>query len=251
MKIKIENMAIVLHEPHYPENIGAAARAAKNMGISRILLVNPIECDMERVLKMATHNAEDVVTRMEIYDRLEDALAPFGYVVGTTARIGSHRQGLKHPRQVADELIEISQKNRVAVLFGTESCGLANEHLRYCDALVNIPTADFSSINLAQSVMIMVYEIFCAASERKEPSIPRLATHRELEAMYTHLKDVLTRINFINPENPDYWMASIRRFFSRMHLRAVDIRLIRGICRQIDWYCFKRAAKTPEEKGRA
>lgn len=249
MKIKLENMAIVLHEPHYPENIGSAARAAKNMGISRLLLVNPIECDLERVLKMATHNAEDVVTEMEVYDRLEEALAPFRYVVGTTARTGSHRQAIKHPRQLAGELIDISQKNQVALLFGTESSGLANEHLRHCDALVTIPTADFSSINLAQSVMIMVYEIFCAASDRKEPSIPRLATHGELEAMYIHLKDILTRINFINPENPDYWMASIRRFFSRMNLRGGDIRLIRGVCRQIDWYCFKRTAKAPEEKG--
>ena len=240
MKVKLDNIAIVLNEPHFPENIGAAARAAKNMGIVRLFLVNPMDCDLARVLKTATHNAEDIVTGMEVFDNLEDALAPFQYVVGTTARMGSHRQSVKNPRQLAMELIDISPKNQVAILFGTESRGLANEHIKHCDCLVTIPTADFSSINLAQSVMIMAYEILQASSDKREVFVPRLATHRELEGMYDHLKETLTKINFINPENPDYWMMNLRRFFSRMHLRAQDIRVIRGICRQIDWFCFKR-----------
>jgi tRNA/rRNA methyltransferase len=240
MKINLDNIAVVLIEPHYPENIGSAVRAAKNMGISRFLVVNPADCDPTRILKMATHHAQDLVLGMEVHQRLEEALKPFQYVVGTTARMGSRRQFVKNPRQLALELVPISRKNRVALLFGPEACGLANEHLRYCDALVTIPTAEFSSINLAQAVMIMVYEIFTAASEKKEGFIPRLATSGELEAMYVHLKDTLTKINFINPENPDYWIASIRRFFSRMKLRGRDVQLVRGICRQIDWYCFKR-----------
>jgi tRNA/rRNA methyltransferase len=240
MKIKLDNIAIVLNEPHFPENIGAAARAAKNMGITRLLLVNPIDCDLTRILRTATHNAEDIVTEMEVFDSLEDALIPFQYVVGTTARLGSHRQAIKNPKQLAVELVEITQKNQAAILFGTESRGLANEHLKHCDCMVTIPTADFSSINLAQSVMIMAYELQQASSEKKEVFVPRLATHRELEGMYDHLQETLIKINFINPENPDYWMSNLRRFFSRMQLRARDIRVIRGICRQIDWYCFRR-----------
>ncbi len=246
MKINLENISVILNEPHYPENIGSVARAIKNMGISRLVLVNPRECELARVLKMATHNAEDIVTEMEVYPRLDDALEPFQYVVGATARMGSHRQSVRSPRQLARELAEISRKNSVALLFGTESSGLANEHLRHCDALVTIPTAGFSSINLAQSVMIMAYELFSYTSEQKEAWAPRLATHGEQEAMYVHLKETLTKINFINPENPDYWMSSIRRFFSRMQLRGRDIQLIRGICRQIDWYCFKRKVKSEE-----
>lgn len=247
MQIKLENIAIVLQEPHYPENVGAAARAAKNMGLSRLVLVSPIHCDRERILKMATHNAQDIVTEMEICDSLEEALAPFQYVVGTTARVGSHRRTTRNPRQLASELVARSQKNRIAILFGTESRGLANEHTRHCDALVTIPTASFSSINLSQAVMIMAYEIFLASSGEKEEYIPRLATHREIEGMYAHLKETLTKISFINPENPDYWMSSIRQFFSRLNLRGRDIRLIRGICRQIDWYCFKRGRPAPRE----
>jgi len=240
MKINLEHIAVVLNEPQYPENIGAAVRAAKNMGISRFLVVNPADCDLTRILRMATHHAEDLVLGIEVYDRLEEALKSFQYVVGSTARTGSHRQFVRNPRQLALELIPISQKNHVALLFGPEASGLANEHLRYCDALVTIPTGGFSSINLAQAVMIMVYEVFTAASEKKEGFSPRIATRGELESMYVHLKDTLTKINFINPENPEYWMMSTRRFFSRMQLRGRDVQLIRGICRQIDWYVSRR-----------
>jgi tRNA/rRNA methyltransferase len=198
---------------------------------------------------MATYHAEDLVLGIDVKERLEDALKPFQYVVGSTARTGSQRRFVISPRQLAQELVPISQNNSVALLFGPEASGLANEHLRYCDVLVTIPTAEFSSINLAQAVMIMVYEVFTAASDKKEGFTPRLATHGELEAMYVHLKDTLAKIHFINPENPDYWMRSIRRFFSRMKLRGRDVHLIRGICRQIDWYCFRRAEKGPQEKG--
>lgn len=239
MKIKLDNIAVVLNEPHFPENIGAAARALKNMGLCRLLLVNPIDCDLTRVLKTATHNAEDIVAGIDVFDSLEDALAPFQYVVGTTARQGSHRS-MKNPGQLAIELIDITRKNQVAVLFGTESRGLANEHIKHCDCLVTIPTAGFSSINLAQSVMILAYEILQASVEKSATFVPQLATHRELEGMYEHLKETLTKINFINPENPDYWMMNLRRFFGRLRLRARDIQVIRGICRQIDWYCSRR-----------
>ncbi|MGA2025667.1 MAG: RNA methyltransferase [Syntrophobacteraceae bacterium] len=248
MKIDLEHIAVVLNEPHYPENIGAAVRAAKNMGISRFLVVNPADCDLTRILRMATYHAEDLVLGIEVHDRLEDALKSFHYVVGSTARTGSHRQFVKNPRQLALELIPISRKNHVALVFGPEASGLANEHLRYCDALVTIPTAEFSSINLAQAVMIMVYEVFTAASEKNEGFTPRLATRGELESMYVQLKDTLTKINFINRENPDYWMKSIRRFFSRMQLRGRDIQLIRGICRQIDWYCFRKTVPASQEE---
>jgi tRNA/rRNA methyltransferase len=240
MKARLENFAIVLHRPHFAENIGASARAAKNMGISRLLVVEPYDCDLTRILKMATHNVEDVVAAMEVYDRLEDALAPFGHVVGTTARTGSHRQTLKSPRLLAEELIPISQRNQIALLFGPENCGLTGSELKYCQSLVTIPTANFSSINLAQAVMITAYELFLASSDRSAGFVPRLASTRELEDMYDHLKKTLTKISFINPENPEYWMMSVRRFFGRVGLRAREIKMIRGICRQIDWYCDKR-----------
>jgi tRNA/rRNA methyltransferase len=241
MKVNLANIAIVLHRTHFPENIGAAARVAKNMGIKRLVVVDPRDCDLTKILKMATHNAEDIVTEMEVFDDLKKALESFQYVVGTTARTGSQRQTGRHPRRLAEDLVNISQNNQVAIVFGPEDRGLRNKELQYCDGLVTIPTAGFSSLNLAQAVMILAYEIFLAGSDEPKTFVPRLANRDELEGMYDHLKGTLTRIGFVNPENPEYWMMSFRRFFSRIGLRAREVKLIRGICRQLDWYVHEQA----------
>jgi len=240
MKVNLRNVSIVLHEPHFPENIGAAARAAKNMGLRQLVVVNPVDCDLTRVLKMATHAAEDMVVDMEVYESLEEALAPYQYVVGTTARTGSQRRTRNDPRKLAEDLVPVTRNNRAAVLFGPESRGLANRELKFCDAVVTIPTADFSSLNLAQAVMVVAYEIFRAAIDPPREFVPRLASRRELEGMYEHLSETLMKIHFLNPENPEYWMSSLRRFFSRLGLRSREVKIVRGICRQIDWYCDKR-----------
>jgi tRNA/rRNA methyltransferase len=240
MRVKLNNIAIILHRPRIPENIGAAARSARNMGIRRLLVVDPRDCDLTRILTVATHNAEDVVAEMEVFDDLRNALESFQYVVGTTARTGSHRQTVRDPRRLSEALVSISQNNQVAILFGPEDRGLTNRELRYCDELVTIPAADFASINLAHAVMILAYEIFLANMDEPKTFVPRLANRAELEGMYDHLKETLTKIGFINPENPEYWMTGVRRFFSRIGLRAREVKLIRGICRQIDWYMEER-----------
>ncbi|MEJ5348503.1 MAG: RNA methyltransferase [Desulfosoma sp.] len=240
----LDNIAVVLHRPHFPENIGAAARAAKNMGLRRLIVVDPLDCDLSRILKMATHAAEDVVADMEVYDDLGEALASFQYIIGTTARTGSHRRTVMDPREMARRVVDICRTNQTALLFGPENRGLANRELKYCHALVTIPTSkEFASLNLAQAVMIMVYEIFRAAEDPPETFTPKLATSFELEAMYAHLRDTLAKIHFVNPENPDYWMRSLRQFFSRIGLQAREVKIIRGICRQIDWYGEKMASE--------
>jgi tRNA/rRNA methyltransferase len=113
---------------------------------------------------------------------------------------------------------------------------LTNTELRLCHILVNIPTADFSSLNLAQAVMILCYEFFLAGIPTPKNVLPRLASRHELDGMYEQVKDILVRINYVNPENPDYWMNKLRYFFSRLNLRAREVSIIRGICRQINWY---------------
>ncbi len=240
MKAELDNISIVLHRPRRPENIGAAARAARNMGIHRLVVVDPVDCDQVRMLKVATHEARDIVENMEIHDDLREALSPFGYIVGTTARTGSHRQTTKSPRRMAGEIAAISRENRVALLFGPEDRGLSTSDLKYCHSLVTIPTADFSSLNLAQAVMVIAYELFTVDPDEPKPFVPRFAASSDLEGMYDQLSETLARIHFINPENPEYWMMSVRRFFTRIGLLARDVKIIRGICRQIDWYCERQ-----------
>ncbi len=236
-----ERIAVILQKPRFPENIGAAARAMCNMGFARLLVVEPENFDLQRVNRMATHAAAAVVEDIRVFENLKEALAPFHYVVGTTARLGGQRQVVHTPPRMADKVVSLTQENQVAILFGPEDRGLTNEDLRLCHELVNIPTADFSSLNLAQAVMVLCYEIHRAGcmAERKK-AFPRLASRHELDGMYDQVKDLLVRVDYINPENPDYWMNKLRHVFTRLQLRAGDVSIIRGICRQVNWYSEKR-----------
>ncbi len=249
VKINLANIAIVLVQPNISENIGAAARAMCNMGLRRLILVDPPRCDLTRVCKMATHAALDVVEEMEVFAGLAEALRDFTYVVGTTARLGGQRQVIRTPARLAEMLVPIAADNPVAILFGPEDRGLTNEDLRFCHAVATVPTADFSSLNLAQAVMVVCYELFRCSLEAPKEFAPRLANRFELDAMYDQLKDVLMRICFINPANPDYFMNNLRHFGTRMQLRAKEVQIIRGICRQIDWYgkhCFEQGRKSKD-----
>ncbi|SPD73534.1 RNA methyltransferase, TrmH family, group 1 [uncultured Desulfobacterium sp.] len=246
---RLENISIVLVETQIPENIGSVARAMDNMGVRRLVLVEPKNCDLTRILRPATGSSVDVVEQMEVFADFKEALGPFQYVVGTTARIGAHRPSMTQPRRLAYDIIPISQENQVAIVFGPEDSGLTNEHLRYCHSIATIPTARFPSLNLAQAVMIFCYELFMASIDTEPRSVPRLANRFELEGMYEHMADVLKKIGFINPQNPEHWMLSIRRFLSRLPLRAGEVRLIRGICRQMNWYT-DQYEKEKNRKGR-
>ena len=246
-KANLDNIHMILVEPQIPENIGSVARAMTNMGITHLVLVNPKNCDLSRVVKMATGSSVDVIEEMEVYDDLGKALGPFQYIVGTTARLGTRRPAMADPRHLARDLIQILPKNRVGILFGPEDRGLSNDQLRYCHKIVTINTAAFSSLNLAHAVMIVCYEIFMASPEPSSTPLPRLANSFELEGMYGHLREVLMKIGFIYPQNPEHWMMNIRRFLSRLPLRAREVKIIRGVCRQIDWYTEQVQKKGKEE----
>ena len=245
-KAKKENIAIVLNEPRYPENIGAAARAMKNMGFNDLIVIKPYIFNRENMEKMATHEARDILESMQLFDNLEEALAPFNYVVGTTARTGKLRRPQGTPRDMANHLIPISQNNRIALLFGSEKWGLTNDDLRFCDYIVTIPTDGFASLNLAQSVMILCYEIAMAGRE-DHIFHPKRASVHELENMYNHLQQVFLEIGFLKPDNPDYWMRNVRNLLGRIGLLSKEVQLIRGLCRQFLWYVANNMSKTDND----
>jgi len=238
LKAKTKNISIVLYKPKYAGNIGAVARAAKNMGISNIIVAGKADYDRAEMQQRSTHLAADVLEQTIYADSLEEALGSFNYIVGTTARLGKARGPFISPRAAAQNIAGLSQKNSIALLFGPEDTGLANDQLLLCHSVVTIPTArEFTSLNLSHAVMILCYEIYIASSlavaalETK----PKLALSSELEGMYGQIKDLLARIGFFNPENPDYWMLDVRRFFSRCGLLPREVKIIRGICRQLEW----------------
>jgi tRNA/rRNA methyltransferase len=234
----MDNIAIVLKAPKYPENIGAAARCAMNMGISRLLVVHDAIPDREKMLKMATHRAAPLIEGLKMFPNLQEALAPFSHVVGTTARQGRKRPIENSPRAMLNSLLPLLENNQVALLFGPEDRGLTNEDLKYCQTRVTIPTADFSSLNLAQAVAIISYEIFWASRYAGSvmESTPKLASSHELEGMYEHMEKLLNRIGFLRTHDSSYWIRNIRNFLGRVELRAKEARIIRGFCRQFLWY---------------
>jgi tRNA/rRNA methyltransferase len=239
LKAKTKNISIVLYKPKYAGNIGSVARAAKNMGIGNIIVVGTSNFDHEEMQQRSTHLAADVLDQIQYYERIDEALGCFNYIVGTTARLGKARGPFIAPRAAAQDIAGISQKNKVALLFGPEDTGLANDQLRLCHSVVTIPTSrEFTSLNLSHAVMILCYEIFISASPAttSAAATPKLARSSELEGMYGQIKTLLADIGFLNPENPDYWMMHLRRFFTRAGILSREVKIVRGICRQLTWY---------------
>lgn len=234
----LENVAVVLKKPKFPGNIGAAARSCYNMGISRLIIVRDEYPDTEEMAKMATHKAVHVLDKMEMHASLEDALAPFSFVVGTTARLGRKRTVERPPREIVTDILPLLENNRIALLFGPEDRGLSNDDLKYCQYTSCIPTADFASLNLAQAVAIHCYELYYAIVEqtRKNAAAPSYASTFELEGMYQHIENALLEIDFLHEKSHNYWMRNIRQFLGRVRLTAKDANIVRGICRQFLWH---------------
>lgn len=239
LKTRTKNISIVLCKPKYAGNVGSVARAAKNMGIKHIAVVGSTDLDREAMEQRSTHLAADVLDDIAYFDTLEEALAGFTYIVGTTARQGKARGPFISPRSAAQTIADLSQKNKIALLFGPEDTGLANDELRLCHSVVTIPTSrEFTSLNLSQAVMILCYEIFVAHKEQTQSgeATPRLALSSELEGMYGQMKDLLSEVGFLNPENPEYWMLDVRRFFSRLRMTSREVKIARGILNRISKY---------------
>ena len=235
----MDNVTIILVRPKYAGNIGSVARCAKNMGIRHIIVVDPREINQDEMKKMSTHLAADLVEHIQYEYDLRKALAPFQVIVGTTTRTGRSllRNTIIPSIDLGPRIAEMTSNNRVALLFGSEDRGLTNDDIKYCTILARIPTSDaLRSINLSHAVIIICYEIFTASLDSKKVFSPSLATAAETEAMYDNLKEMFLKIDFIRDDNPDYWMAAIRRFFSRRGLRSREVKIVRGICRQVDLF---------------
>ncbi|OGQ98568.1 MAG: hypothetical protein A2505_01830 [Deltaproteobacteria bacterium RIFOXYD12_FULL_55_16] len=246
-------VAIVLVSPKFAENIGSAARIAANMGIGQLLLVCKEMPERNRMLTLATAKAAHLIDNLEHHQELSEALAPFTWVLGTSARQGRKRTTVDSPRQLMDEILPQLKNNRVALLFGPEDRGLANEELRYCNQITTIPTVDFSSLNLAQAVAVLCYELHYSVLEAVNrtafpASTPKQGDKRELEAMFGHVEEVLQTIGFLKSGEDNYWMKSIRQFLGRLGLKSKEIKIIRGVCRQLLW---REGQHSQEEKAQA
>lgn len=230
-----DRIRIILVGTQHPGNIGAAARALKTMGLSRLVLVDPQDFPSDEAFRRAA-GADDVLSAAPVVATLADAVADCRFVLGCTAR--SRRVALEEhdPRQAAAKAIERSDGGEVALVFGRERTGLTNEELQLCHAAVHIPAnPEYSSLNLAAAVQVLTYELRVAllAERLPAPAEPghaeALASHAQLEGMFAQLGQTLDEIDFHKGRAPDSAMRKLRRLFMRSQLSEQEVRLLRGI----------------------
>jgi len=226
------SIRVVLVDPKHPGNIGAAARAMKNMGLSELHLVRPKAFPDPEATARAS-GADDVLEAARVHEEFEDAIANCGFVVGTSSRQRHLAFDLLEPRECAQLVAEAAQVGNVALVFGSEKYGLLNVELARCHRLVTIPTAgNYASLNLAMAVQVIAYEVLLAtrpgAPTPPPPDVP-FATAREMELFYEHLERVLEEIDFRDRTGGGHLMARIRRLFNRARLDQNEVNILRGI----------------------
>lgn len=233
----LSNVRVVLVRPQGAGNVGASARAMKNMGLHDLCLVRPRARRRFWASAMAVH-AADVLEKARTAPSLAAAVADCALVVGTTCRGGLYRAAAEAPEVLAPILVDRAAAAPVALVFGPEDHGLSNEDLKHCQRLVNIPTAsDYPSLNLAQAVLLCCYEIRRAA----QAAVPAVGRHdaaraEDVEFALTRLQESFLQIGFLHRENPDHIMFAFRRIFGRAGLEDRDVRILLGLARQIEWY---------------
>ncbi len=235
----VSRVAFVLCRPMNSGNIGAAARALKNMGFSDLRIVAPAASSRNRSATAMAVHAGDVLANASIWPELGSALADRTITVGTTCRAGLYRSGAMWLRDAASALANDASTNRIAIVFGPEDHGLTNDELKLCHRLITIPAAEeYPSLNLAQAVMVVAYELhlaMAASNSTARAATAEFAPADEVEAMLARMAEALVSIGFLPEDNPDHIMFALRAILGRAGLARRDLDILNGIARQMKW----------------
>jgi tRNA (cytidine32/uridine32-2'-O)-methyltransferase len=242
----LSKIRIVLVDTSHPGNIGGAARAIKNMGLSQLWLVAPQDFPSDKALWRAA-SAVDVLESAIVVDTLDEALAGCGLVVGTSARDRRIPWPMLNPREFGQRAISEAKAHEVAIIFGREDSGLTNDELHRCTYHVSIPAnPEYTSLNLAAAVQVLCYEVRMAAIEDEEGRLPDLNTwdippakHDDLELYFQHLEQALVDIDFHDRDNPRQTMTRLRRLFGRIRLDEMELSILRGVLTAIQNAAFR------------
>jgi tRNA/rRNA methyltransferase len=243
--MRLENIRVVLVQPEEAGNVGAAARVLKNFGLTHLVLVSPRLARPEETYKWA-HGAEEVVEGADIVSNLGEAVGPCARAWATTRRHGKHRGRSVPPREAAVAMQEMALSGQPSAwIFGPESRGLNSEEIALCSDRVSIPTSpDQPSLNLAQAVAVCCYETFLAGKPESS-SVPALeAPLEDQAALYSHLEEALLGIGFLLPHTAATRMTALRRMVERARPTPSEVRLLRGMARQVQWAGAKAAERT-------
>jgi tRNA (cytidine32/uridine32-2'-O)-methyltransferase len=236
----LNRIRVVLVNTSHPGNIGAVARAMKNMGLTKLTLVAP-ELFPHAEATARASGADDILAKAEVVATLDDAIAPCQLVIGASARSRTISWPTMNPREAAEMMLATADDAEVAVVMGRENSGLSNAELEKCNYLVHIPAnPQYSSLNIAAATQVLVYELRMVAlsnplEKRKAEAVSDwssdkpFATAEEMEAMFTHYQQALTQLEFLDPDNPRQLMRRLRRLYGRTRLDQVEVNILRGI----------------------
>lgn len=236
----LKKIRIVLVNTSHPGNIGAAARAMKNMGLSRLYLVQPKQHPTLEAYRRSA-GANDVLDRAVVVEDLSQAVSGCLWVAGTSARLRTVQWPILQPRECVQQAAGYLEQGEIAIVFGRENSGLTNGEMEKCNVLLHIPTnAEYSSLNLAAAVQVVCYEFRLALMSDIE-KITKSKKHREdamasadqLDGMYQHLQDSLDSLEFFGSNNPDIVMRRLKSLFNRANTTQREASIIRGICSAI------------------
>ena len=236
-KIKPDNLLnsvkVVLVGTTHPGNIGATARAMKNMGILDLALVEPKEFPSD-VATFRSKAAKDILEKASVHISLEEAISECELVVGTSARGRTVPWPVLNPREAAEEMHKSSRNGKVAIVFGREDRGLTNEELGLCNFHVHIPSdPEYSSLNLSQAVQILAYEIRLAYLQdqhiNKDYWDVELANNEQTERLINHMDELMQEVDFYDVENPRKLLVRVRRFFKRSKIDVMEANIFRGL----------------------
>lgn len=236
---RLPNIRVVLSHPSHPGNIGSAARAMKTMGLSELVLVNPKLFPHAEAEALAS-GAVDLLARTRVVASLPEALAGCRLAIALSARRRELTVPLLNTRQAASQLLAEAAQGPVALVFGNETYGLSNDEVLCCQALVSIDAnPEYSSLNLAQAVQVLAYELRQQAQGEALPEGEPLerAAVDDLERFYGHLEHTLIHLGFLNPIRPRRLMPRLRRLFGRSGLERKEVDILRGILRAIEARC--------------
>ncbi|WP_454785787.1 tRNA (cytosine(32)/uridine(32)-2'-O)-methyltransferase TrmJ [Legionella sp. WA2024007413] len=234
--MKLSSIRIILVATSHPGNIGSTARAMKTMGLNSLYLVNPKSFPDYKAKEMAA-GADDLLERAVVTETLDEALIGCQLILGTSARPrGLSLPGLI-PASCADLISQQTEDTQIAIVFGREHAGLTNEELLKCHYHIHIPSnPEYGSLNLAQAVQIVAYELrMKLLAPKAEVSLRQdeYATADEIEQFYEHLRDVFIEIQFLKASNPRRLMQRVRRLFNRVNLEKMEVNLLRGMLSQV------------------
>ena len=241
----LDNIRVVLVGTLYTGNVGSAARAMANMGIRHLRLAAPnLQNSWEEGERLAVH-AADILAKREEFSTFEEAVADCVAVVGTTAREGLYRQHVKAPRDCAADILALAETGPVALVFGREDKGLLNEEVAQCTHLIRIPVSEgYTSINLAQAVLVTCYEFFTVSGSYQPPheKAPP-APQAQKQQLMKNWAAMLLEIGFMKEEQQSHFMQGFQRVFSRGVVTRDDAALLLGVARQTLW-AVHNAAKS-------